>query len=55
VATYYDSANQVRRVEMTLGEADTLEPGQISHFELLLADPPDDMSHYRLQTEAVRQ
>ena len=55
VATYYDSANQVRRVEMTLGEADTLEPGQISHFELLLADPPDGMSHYRLQTEAVRQ
>jgi hypothetical protein len=55
VATYYDSTNQVRRVEMTLSEADILEPGQISHFELVLADPPDGMSHYRLQTEAVRQ
>jgi hypothetical protein len=55
VATYYDPANQVVRVANTLAEAETLQPGRTSTFELILADPPANLSHYRLQTEAVRQ
>jgi hypothetical protein len=55
VATYYNSGNQVIRVEMLLNEADILQPGQTYAFELVLGDPPPDLSHYKLQTEGVRQ
>ena len=54
VASYCNSANQVVRVEMTLVATDTLQAGQNFPFELVLADPPGDLSHYKLQTEAVR-
>jgi hypothetical protein len=55
VATYYNPANQVVRVEMALAGVDPLEPGQTAPFELILAGPPGDLSHYKLQTEAIRQ
>jgi hypothetical protein len=55
VATYYNSANQPIRVETTLNDAATLETGQTASFELVLSDPPGDLSHYKLQTEAVQQ
>jgi len=54
VATYYDAGYQVVRVEKTLAEVSTLEPGQMSPFEIILSNPPADLSHYRLQTEATR-
>jgi hypothetical protein len=54
VATYYDAAYQVVRVEKTTAQAGVLEPGQVSPFELVLANPPSELSHYRLQTEAVQ-
>jgi hypothetical protein len=53
IATYYNAAYQVVRVEKAFAEASRLEPGQASPFELVLADLPPDLSHYRLQTEAV--
>jgi hypothetical protein len=54
VATYYNAAYQVVRVEAAFAEAETLEPGQVSPFEIMLANPPADLSHYRLQTEAIQ-
>ena len=55
VATYYNAAHQVVRVEVDFAEVDPLEPGQSSRFEVVLTDPPDDLQHYTLQTEAVQQ
>jgi len=54
VATYYNAAYQVVRVEKAFAEAETLEPGQVAAFEIILSSPPPDLSHYRLQTEAVQ-
>jgi hypothetical protein len=54
VATYYNTAYQVVRVERAFAEAESLEPGQVSPFEIVLSNPPSDLSHYRLQTEAVK-
>lgn len=54
VATYYNTAYQVVRVEAAFAEAETLEPGQTSPFEVILSSPPPDLSHYRLQTEATQ-
>lgn len=54
VATYYNAAYQVVRVERAYAEAERLEPGQVAPFEMVLSSPPPDLSHYRLQTEATR-
>ena len=55
VVTYYNAAHEVVRVEVDFAEVDPLEPGQSSAFEVVLTDPPDDLMHYTLQTEAVEQ
>jgi hypothetical protein len=55
VATFYDAADQVLRVEMTLAQVDPLLPGQSSPFEVVLVDPPPDVVRYTLQTEASRE
>jgi hypothetical protein len=53
VATYYSATHQVIRVEVAFSEIDALHPGQASLFEVVLVDPPGDLHHYALQTEAV--
>lgn len=53
VATYYRASHEVVRVEVTFSDLDTLQPGGISAFEIVLVDPPEDLHHYALQTEAV--
>jgi hypothetical protein len=55
VATYYNATHDVIRVEADFGDLDVLEPGQSSPFEVVLTDPPADLHHYALQTEAVPQ
>ena len=55
VATYYNATHEVVRVEVDFAEVDPLEPGQASAFEVVLTDPPADLQHYTLQTEAVQQ
>jgi hypothetical protein len=55
VATYYRADNQVIDVETTLGQAEVLPPGETTPFALILDQPPPDLSHYKLQTEATRQ
>jgi hypothetical protein len=55
VATYYNGAHEVVRVEVDFAQVDPLEPGQSSGFEVVLTDPPADLLHYTLQTEAVQQ
>ncbi len=55
VATYYNGAHEVVRVEVDFAQIDPLEPGQSSAFEVVLTDPPADLVHYTLQTEAVQQ
>jgi hypothetical protein len=55
VATYYNATHEVVRVEVDFAELDPLEPGQSSPFEVILTDPPADLQHYALQTEAVQQ
>jgi hypothetical protein len=55
VATYYNAAHKVVRVEVDFAQVDPLEPGQSSAFEVVLTDPPADLMHYTLQTEAVQQ
>jgi hypothetical protein len=55
VATYYNAAHQVVRVEVVFSALDTLQPGEVSPFEVVLVDPPADLHHYGLQTEAVRE
>ena len=54
VATYYNATHEVIRVEVDFAEVDPLEPGQSSPFEVVLTDPPADLQHYALQTEAVQ-
>jgi Na+-transporting methylmalonyl-CoA/oxaloacetate decarboxylase gamma subunit len=55
VATYYSATHDVLRVEANFSDLDVLEPGQSSPFEVVLTDPPADLHHYALQTEAVQQ
>jgi hypothetical protein len=55
VATYYNPAHQVIRVEMDFAELEVLQPGEVSRFEIVLVEPPGDLHHYALQTEAVRE
>jgi hypothetical protein len=55
IATYYNASHEVIRVEMALSQLNTLQPGEISPFEVVLADPPPELHHYALQTEALRQ
>jgi hypothetical protein len=55
VVTCYSSTDQVVRVETAPTAPDTLQPGQTSPFELIIPSPPSDLSHYKLQTEAIRQ
>ena len=55
VATYYNGAHEVIRVEANLAQVNPLEPGQSSPFEVVLTDPPADLQHYALQTEGVQQ
>jgi hypothetical protein len=55
VITCYSSTDQIVRVEATLTTPDTLQPGQTSPFELIIPNPPGDLSYYKLQTEAIRQ
>ena len=52
VATYYNGAGEVVRVDFTYADLDVLNPGSSSPFEVLLTDPPANLDHYRLQTEA---
>jgi len=53
VATYYNAAGQVVRVEAVYGQVPSLQPDGVLPFEVVLADPPADLDHYALQTEAV--
>ena len=53
VATYYRASHEVVRVEVTFSDLDTLQPGEVSAFEVVLVDPPEDLHHYALQTQAV--
>jgi hypothetical protein len=55
VATFYNATHDVLRVEGVFAEADLLEPGQVSSFEVVVTEPPADLHYYALQTEAVRQ
>jgi hypothetical protein len=55
VATCYNAANEVLRVDFTFTELHTLDPGQRSPFELTVMDPPEELDHYSLQTEANRK
>jgi hypothetical protein len=55
IATYYDASHKVIRVEMALSQLNTIQPGEISPFEVVLPDPPPELHHYALQTEALRQ
>jgi len=55
VATFYSATHDVVRVEGVFSEADLLDPGQVSSFEVVVPDPPDNLHHYALQTEAVQQ
>jgi hypothetical protein len=54
VATYFSATHEVVRVEVDFAEVDPLEPGHSSPFEVVLTDPPADLQHYALQTEAVQ-
>lgn len=55
VATYYNPSHQVVRVEAVFGQQESLQPGEVSAFEIVLVDPPGDLHHYALQTESVRE
>jgi hypothetical protein len=55
VATYYSAADQVVRVEAVVIQVQSLQPSAVAPFEIVLADPPADLDHYALQTEAVRE
>jgi hypothetical protein len=55
VATYYNAANQVVRVEVAFAQSQALQPGEVSPFEVVLVDPPGDLDHYALQTEAAQE
>jgi hypothetical protein len=55
VASFYNAQDQVIRVEAVLCEQEVVEPGQTCRFELTLEDPPVDLSHYKLQAQAIRQ
>jgi hypothetical protein len=55
IATYYDASHKVIRVEMALSQLNAIQPGEISPFEVVLPDPPPELHHYALQTEALRQ
>jgi hypothetical protein len=55
VATYYNATHQVVRVEVAFSALDVLQAGEVSPFEVVLVDPPADLHHYALQTEAVRE
>ena len=55
VATFYSATHDVLRVEGVFAEADLLEPGQVSSFEVVVTEPPADLHYYALQTEAVQQ
>jgi len=55
VVTYYNATHDVVRVEADFADLDVLEPGQSSTFEVVLTDPPADLHHYALQSEAVPQ
>jgi hypothetical protein len=55
VATCYNAASEVLRVDFTFTELHTLAPGQRSPFELTVMDPPEELDHYSLQTEANRK
>lgn len=55
VATYYNASHDVIRVEMVLSQLNTIQAGETSPFEVVLADPPPDLHHYALHTEALRQ
>jgi hypothetical protein len=55
VATYYNASHEVIRVEMSLSQLNTIQPGETSPFEVVLTDPPPELHHYALHTEALRQ
>ncbi len=55
IATYYDASHNVIRVEMALSQLNTIQPGETAAFEVVLVDPPPELHHYALQTEALRQ
>jgi hypothetical protein len=54
VGTFYNAAGSVIRVKFMYAERDTLPPGQTSPFELIIFDPPEDLTRYSLQTQAER-
>lgn len=49
-ATYYSSDGQVVGVDFGSADLDTLEPGQSSTFDIVLADPAGVIDHYKPQT-----
>lgn len=55
VCTYYTATHQVVRVEVAFSALDVLQAGEVSPFEVVLVEPPADLHHYALQTEAVRE
>jgi hypothetical protein len=55
VATFYNAEDRVIRVETTQCEQEVVEAGQMCQFDLTLEDPPADLSHYKLQSQAIRQ
>jgi hypothetical protein len=55
VATFYNGEDRVIRVETTRCEQEVVEAGQTCQFVLTLEDPPADLSHYKLQSQAIRQ
>jgi hypothetical protein len=52
VATFYSAEGKVLRSDFTYTGRDTIGPGETSPFELVLLNPPADMDHYKLQTQA---
>jgi hypothetical protein len=54
VGTFYDAAGNVVRADFTYTGLNTLAAGQTSPFDLALLDPPAEMDHYVLQTQANR-
>ena len=54
-ATFYDSAGNVVRAGYTYTNLDILQAGQSSPFDLSILDPPPELDHYELQTQARKQ
>jgi hypothetical protein len=54
-ALCYDSAGDLVAADFASTDLDTLEPGQISTFDIILVSAPREIDHYILLTEAERK